>query len=48
MVSRRRKGSGNKKVKVLAGGKNLKVEEGLEIRETHGNECWGMPRDFDS
>lgn len=39
MVSRRRKGSGNKKVKVLAGVKNLKVEEDLEIRETCGNKC---------
>lgn len=46
MVLRRRKGSGKKKVNVLAGVKNLKVEEDLEIRETRGNKCWGMPRDF--
>lgn len=45
MVSGRRS-SGNKKVKVLAGGKNVKVEEDLEIREMRGDKCWGMPRDF--
>jgi len=39
MVSGRRRSSGNKKVKVLAGRKNLKVGEDLEIREIHGDEC---------
>lgn len=48
MVSGSRRGSGNKKVKVLAGGKNLKMEEDLEIREMCGDKCWGMPRHFGS
>lgn len=44
MVSGRRRGSGNKKVK-KAGGKTLKVKD-LKIRDICGGKCWGILGDF--
>lgn len=41
-----RRGTGKKKVMILARGKILKWGNILEIRLLHGNEGQGMPRDL--